>query len=73
MRTREFFMRLGVLLPMAFWGVFIVLMILGIVTYNFGADSLFYCDVYCKIGVTLLAAVFLSVIYCQARSCWKLK
>ena len=73
MRTKEFFMRLGVLLPMAFWGVFIFLMLFGIVANSLGADSLFYCEVYCKIGITLFTVAILSVIYCQARSCRKLK
>jgi|LGOV01.1.fsa_nt_gb hypothetical protein len=73
MRTKEFFMRLSVLLPMAFFGVFILLMLFGIVANSLGADSFFYCEVYCKIGVTLFAVAILSVFYCQARSCWKLK
>jgi len=73
MRTKEFFMRLSILLPMVLWSVFIFLILFGIVANILGADTLFYCDVYCKIGVTLFAIAFLSVIYCQAKSCWKLK
>ena len=73
MRTKEFLTRLSVLFPLVLWSVFIVLILFGIVANLLGADALFYCDVYCKIGVTLFTIAFFSVIYCQAKSCWKLK
>lgn len=72
-KTKEFFARLCILLPMAFWGLFIVLILFGIVASKFGANSWFYCNVYCKVGVGLFIVAFLAIIYCQAKSCCRLK
>ncbi len=71
MKTKEFITRLGILMPLAFWSVFMFMMLLGIIANSIGVYSGFFCDVYCKLGLTLLAALFLSIIYCQAKSCWK--
>ena len=73
MRAREFFMRLSFLLPMALWGIFILLVLFGIVANLLGADSSFYCTVYCKVGITLLVTAFLAIVYCQAKSCRNLE
>ena len=69
MRTKEFFMRLGFLLPMAVWGVFIFLILFGIVANSFGVESTFFCTVYCKVGITLFVTAFLAIVYCQIKSC----
>lgn len=71
MRTKEFLMRLVVILPMAIWGVFLFLMLFGIVAYLVGATPLFYCTIYCKIGIGLFVVASLAVIYCQANACLK--
>ncbi len=74
MRTKEFFMRLGFLLPMAFWGIFIVLIFLGIIANSFGVESSFYCGgLYCKVGITLFSIAFFAIIFCQVNACRKLK
>lgn len=70
-KTKEFFTRLGFLLPLAFWSIFIVMMLLGMAAHSMGVFSGFVCDVYCKGTIALYAIVFLSIIYCQAKSCWK--
>jgi len=71
MRIKEFLMRLVVFLPMAIWGVFLILMLFGIAAYLLGASPLFYCTIYCKIGLGLFVTVTLAVIYCQANACAK--
>jgi len=71
MRTKEFLMRLVVVLPMAIWGVFLFSMLLGIAAYFMGATPLFYCTIYCKVGLGLFAMVTLAVVYCQANACLK--
>jgi len=69
MRIKEFMIRLGVILPMAVWSVFLFLMILGIVFYQLGADSAFYCTTYCQVGIALNIIVISGVIIYQARAC----
>lgn len=71
MRTKEFFTRLGVLVPLAFWTVFMFMTLVGILANALNVFSGMYCDVYCKLGVGLFSAAVLSIIYCQAKSCWK--
>jgi len=73
MRTKEFFMRLGFLLPVALWGVFIILVLFGIVANSIGVESAFFCTVYCKIGITLFVTAFLAIVYCQVKSCRNLE
>ena len=71
MRMKDFFIRTGIFLPMALWGILISLLIIGIVASLFGAGPLFYCTVYCKIALFLLIGAVVAVIYCQARACSK--
>jgi len=71
MKAKEFFTRLGFLIPLALWSVFMFMILLGITANSLGIFSSFFCDVYCKLGLTLFTALFLSIIYCQAKSCWK--
>ena len=73
MRVREFFVRTGIFLPMVVFGILFLLMLFGIGADLLGAGSLFYCTVYCKVCVGLLALGAMAVIYCQARACWKKK
>lgn len=73
MRVREFLIRTCLFLPMVIFGVLFVLMLFGISADLLGAKSMFYCTVYCKICVGLLALAGLAVVYCQAKACWKKK
>ena len=69
MRTKEFFVRLCVILPIALWGVFLFLMIFGIAAYLLGAESWFYCTIYCKVGIALFLIATIAVTLVQARVC----
>ncbi len=61
--------RLGFALPLAVFGVFVLLILLGIGTDLLGIGPLFYCNVFCKIGVSLFAvAITGTVLYCF--NCW---
>lgn len=71
MRTKEFLVRLLVFLPIALWSVFLFLMVFGIAAYLLGANSLFYCTIYCKIGMALFILATIAVIYCQGEACLK--
>jgi hypothetical protein len=71
MRKKEFFIRTGFIVPIALWSVFIFMVLFGIISSIFGAESAFYCTVYCKMGAALLGAAIAGVVYCQARACWK--
>ncbi len=70
-RIKDFFVRTGIFLPMALWGILLTLLLIGIIASVFGAGTWFYCTVYCKIGVGLLIAAIVAVLYCQAKACWK--
>ena len=69
MRIKEFIVRLGVILPIAVWSVFLFLMIIGIVFNAFGAESTFYCNTYCNTAIALNIIVASAVIFFQARAC----
>ncbi len=71
MRYKEFFIRTGFIMPAAAFAVFIFMMAFGIISSAFGAGDVFYCSVYCKIGVSLLVAILAGVVFCQANACWK--
>ena len=71
MKTKEFFIRIAVILPMALWSVFLFLMVFGIGAYLLGANSWFYCTIYCKIGMALFILATLAVTYCQAKACFR--
>jgi hypothetical protein len=68
---REFMIRIGVLLPIAVFGVFVLMVVIGGVANGLGATSLFYCSVYCKIGLSLLVATVAALLYCQAKACFR--
>ncbi len=69
MRIREFIIRLGIILPMAVWSVFLFLMILGIVFNVMGAESSFYCNTYCNVGIVLTIMAVSAVVIVQAKAC----
>lgn len=69
MRIREFIIRLGILLPMAVWSVFLFLMVFGVVFSLMGAESTFYCNTYCNVGIVLTVIVVSAVVIMQARAC----
>ena len=73
MRVREFFVRIGLFLPMTVFGILFILMLFGIGADLIGAESLFYCTVYCKVCVAALALGGLYCVYCQARACCRKK
>ena len=73
MRTKEFFIRTGIFLPMAVFGILFFLMLVGVAADLLGAQNAFYCTVYCKVSVGLISAVVATVIYCQAKACWRNK
>lgn len=69
MKTKEFFVRLCVILPMALWAVFLFLILFGIVSYFLGAGNAFYCTTYCKVGIAMFIIAAVVVTYCQAKAC----
>lgn len=71
MRYKEFLIRTGFLLPTAAFALFIFMVVFGIISKAFGAADVFYCSVYCKLGVSLLIAVLAGVLFCQVNACWK--
>ena len=73
MRYKEFFIRTGIFLPIAAFAIFVFMMAFGIISSVVGASEVFYCSVYCKLGVSLLVTVLAAVIFCQANACWKEK
>ena len=71
MKVREFFIRIGLFLPMAVFGLLFLLLLLGIGADLLGAKSAFYCTIYCKICAAILVLGATAVVYCQAKACWK--
>jgi uncharacterized membrane protein YphA (DoxX/SURF4 family) len=69
MRHKAFFIRTGFFLPAAAFALFIFMMAFGIISSAFGAGAVFYCSVYCKIGVSLLVAMITGVVLCQVIAC----
>jgi hypothetical protein len=68
MRVREFLIRTCLFLPMVIFGVLFVLMLFGIGADLLGAESMFYCTIYCKICVGLLAASRISCCLLSGQS-----
>lgn len=73
MRVREFLIRTCLFLPMVIFGVLFVLMLFGIGADLLGATSMFYCTIYCKVCVGLLALAGLTVVCFQVKACCKNK
>lgn len=71
MRVREFLIRTCLFLPMAIFGILFFLMLFGIGADLVGAKSIFYCTIFCKVSVGLLALGGLAVVCVQARACCK--
>lgn len=71
MRYKEFFIRTGFFLPAVAFCVFVFMMVFGIISSIFGAGSVFYCSVFCKIGVSTLITALAAVVACQAWFCRK--
>lgn len=69
MRMREFIIRLGILLPMVVWSVFLFLMVFGVAFSLMGAESSFYCNTYCNVGIVLTIIAVSAVVIVQARAC----
>ena len=60
--------RLGYVLPLAVFGVFVLMILLGIGTNLLGTGDLFYCNVYCKIGVGVFIAGVVVAILTQVTA-----
>lgn len=58
---------------MAMWGIFLFLMLFGIISYIFGANDRFYCTVYCQVGIALFIIAAIIVTLVQAKACLKHK
>ncbi|MCB0639142.1 MAG: hypothetical protein KDC54_21075 [Lewinella sp.] len=68
---RAFFFRIGVFLPITIFAVFLLFVVIGIIASAMGATSLFYCTVYCKLGMAVLIGSVISLLYCQAKACYR--
>lgn len=61
--------RLLFVLPVLAFGVYVLLIIFGIVSSSLGAGTGFYCTVYCKVGVGLIALALGLGLFTQIRAC----
>ncbi len=68
---KTFLIRIGLFLPIVFFGVYVLLAVIGCIASACGAQDAFYCSVYCKLGVGIFTAAVLAVMYCQAKSCFR--
>jgi hypothetical protein len=68
---KEFIIRVGVFLPMSIFAVYYLFIAIGCVASLVGASSLFFCTLYGKLLLFVLAVTIVSLLYCQARSCYK--
>ncbi|MBK7407052.1 MAG: hypothetical protein IPL49_10840 [Saprospirales bacterium] len=60
--------RLGFVLPLAVFGVFVLLILLGIGTNLLGSGDPFYCNIYCKAGVGLFVAAIVIAVLTQVTA-----
>lgn len=60
--------RLGFIIPLVFFAVYVLMALFGVVANAFGAAGVFYCSVFCKIGVTLLVLMLTGSVICQVRA-----
>ncbi len=68
---KAFLVRIGLFIPMVMFGVFVLMVGVGIAASAVGAQASFYCNVYCKVGVALFTVALVSVIACQANACFR--
>ena len=55
--------RLGYMIPLVVFAVFVFLILLGIGANLLGGGDLFYCNVYCKVGLGLfIAAIAIALL-----------
>jgi uncharacterized membrane protein YkvI len=71
MRIKEFFIRLGLFIPFAFWVTFLFMMLIGIIASFLGAGSFFYCTIYCKLAVIVFISLVAAIVLCQFKACCK--
>jgi uncharacterized membrane protein (DUF485 family) len=66
---KDFLIRIGLLLPLTVFAVYLLFILIGWAASLMGATNLFYCTVYCKLGVSVLIGALIVVLYCQAKAC----
>ncbi|MCB0584848.1 MAG: hypothetical protein KDD06_05915 [Phaeodactylibacter sp.] len=64
---KSFLWRIALFLPAAVFAVYLFMAVAGIIASIAGAGTVFYCTVYCKVGVALIIAVVAAILYSQAR------
>lgn len=62
---KNFLWRTGLFLPAAIFAVYVLMAVIGIIASIAGAGPLFYCTVYCKVGIALVIAVVAAVLFSQ--------
>ncbi|MCB9053846.1 MAG: hypothetical protein H6556_30980 [Lewinellaceae bacterium] len=60
---KNFIWRTGLFLPAAIFAVYILMAVTGIIASIAGAGPVFYCTVFCKIGILLAIAVVAAVLF----------
>ena len=58
---RNLIWRFGFLLPAAIFVVYVLMAVFGVVSSLLGATTVFYCTVYCKVGLALIIAAVAAV------------
>lgn len=66
---KTFLCRIGIMLPISLFGLYLLLILVGALTNAVGAGVVFYSSVYCKAGIALFALAVVSSVYTQFRCC----
>ena len=69
MRTKEFFLRISIFLPVTIYLILLLLILLGVSANLLGARDSFYCDIYCKVAALSLTLGIAAVIFKHFRAC----
>jgi hypothetical protein len=64
---RNLLLQFGFFFPAAVFAIFVLMVVIGCVANCFGAGVAFYCGVYCKLGIGLLALAAIVTGYIAIR------
>lgn len=64
---KNLLLQFGFFFPAAVFAVFVLMVVIGCAASCFGAGAAFYCGVYCKLGIGLLAFAAIFIGYKAIR------
>ena len=70
-KMKTWLIRIGLMIPLAMFITYIMVIVIGIVMRTLLANSEFYCSVYCKLAILLFVLSVFAVVCRESNICWK--